>query len=51
MQAVDSNKGAKQVMASDATVVEEGNGFLVNVGSYKMRFGKDGGFEFIDRHP
>ncbi len=51
MQAVDSNKGAKQVIANDATVVVEGDGFLVSVGSYKMRFGKDGGFEWIDGHP
>jgi hypothetical protein len=32
-------------------VVGERDGFLVNVGSYKMRFGKDGGFEFIDGRP
>ena len=51
MQAVDSNKGAKQVIANDATVVVEADGFLVNVGSYKMRFSKDGGFEFIDGRP
>ena len=51
MQAVDSNKGGKQVIANDATVVAEGDGFLVNVGSYKMRFGKDGGFEWMGGHP
>jgi hypothetical protein len=51
MQAVDSNKGSKQVIANDATVVVEGDGFLVNVGSYKMRFSKDGGFEWIGNHP
>ena len=50
MQAVDSNKSAKQVIATDATVVVEGEGFLVNVGSHKMRFGKDGGFEWIGGH-
>jgi hypothetical protein len=50
MQAVDSNKGAKQVIATEATVVAEGDGFLVNVGSYKMRFGKDGGFEWMGGH-
>jgi len=51
MQAVDSNKGAKQVMANDATVVVEGDWVLVNVGSCKMRFSKDGGFELIGGHP
>ena len=51
MQAVDSNKGAEQVIAKDATVVVEGDGFLVNIGSYKMRFGKDGGFEWMGGHP
>ena len=51
MQAVDSNKGSKQVIANDATVVVEGDDFLVNVGSYKMRFSKDGGFEWIGSHP
>jgi hypothetical protein len=51
MQAIDSNKGAKQVIANDATVVVEGDGFLVNVSSYKMRFAKDGGFEWIGGHP
>jgi hypothetical protein len=50
MQAVDSSKGAKQVMASDATVVVNGEWFFVNIGNYKMRFSKDGGFEFIDSH-
>jgi hypothetical protein len=50
MQAVDSNKDAKQVIATDATVVVEGDGFLVNVGSHKMRFTKDGGFEWIGGH-
>jgi hypothetical protein len=51
MQAVDSNKGPKQVIAKDATVVVEGHDFLVNVGSYKMRFSEDGGFEWIGSHP
>ena len=51
MQAVDSNMGAKQVIANDATVVVEGDGFLVNVGSYKMRFSEDGGFEWMGGHP
>ncbi len=51
MQAVDSNKSARQVIADDATVVEEGDGFLVNVGSHKMRFSKGGGFEWISGPP
>jgi hypothetical protein len=51
MQAVDSNKGSKQVIANDATVVVEGDDFLVNVGSCKMRFSKGGGFEWIGNHP
>jgi hypothetical protein len=51
LQAVDSNKDAKQVVANDATVVVEGDGFLVKIGSYKMRFGKDGGFEWVGAHP
>jgi hypothetical protein len=51
MQAVDSDKGARQVIADDATVVAEGDGFLVSVGSYKMRFSKDGGFEWMDGPP
>ena len=51
MQAVDSNKGAEQVIANDATVVVEGDSFLVKVGSYKMRFSKDGGFEWMGGPP
>jgi hypothetical protein len=51
MQAADSNKGAEHVIADDATVVVEGDRFLVNVGSYKMRFSKDGGFEWMGGHP
>jgi hypothetical protein len=47
MQAVDSSKGAEQVTAMDTTVVMEGDRFLVNVGNTKMRFSKDGGFEWI----
>ena len=47
MQAVDSDKGAEQVIADDATVEVEGDNLLVKVGSYKMRFNKDGGFEWI----
>jgi len=51
MQAVDSNTGAEQVIADDATVVVEGDNFLVKVGSYKMRFSKDGGFEWLSGPP
>jgi hypothetical protein len=51
MQAVDSNRNAEQVIADDATVVAEGNDFLVKLGSYKMRFGKDGGFEWMGGSP
>jgi hypothetical protein len=51
MQAVDSDKSSEQVITNDATVAVEGDGFLVKVGSYKMRFSKDGGFEWIGGHP
>ena len=51
MQAVDSDKGAEQVIADDATVAAEGDHFLVKVGSYKMRFNKDGGFEWMGGPP
>jgi len=51
MQAVDSEKGAEQVIADDATVAAEGDHFLVKVGSYKMRFNKDGGFEWMGGLP
>ena len=47
MQAVDSDKNAEQVIADDATVVAEGDHFLVKVGSYKIRFSKEGGFQWI----
>ncbi len=47
MQAADSSVGAEHVTADDATVVAEGDRFLVNVGGHKMRFSKDGGFEWI----
>jgi hypothetical protein len=51
MQAVDSDKGAEQVIADDATVAAEGDHFLVKVGSYKMRFSRDGGFEWMGGAP
>jgi hypothetical protein len=51
MQAVDSNKGPNQVIADDATAVAEGDGFLVNVGSWKMRFSQDGKFEWMGNPP
>jgi hypothetical protein len=51
MEAVDSKKGAEQVLANDATAVVEGDGFLVKVGSYKMRFSKGGGFEWMGGPP
>jgi hypothetical protein len=47
MQAVDSDRSAEQVIADDATVVAEGGHFLVKVGGYKMRFNKEGGFEWM----
>jgi hypothetical protein len=47
MQAVDSGMGPEHVTADDATVVAEGDRFLVQVAGHKMRFGKDGGFEWI----
>lgn len=53
MQAVDSNKGEKQVIADDATVVEAGDWFHVEVGSRKVSFSKNGDFQFngSDRIP
>jgi hypothetical protein len=51
MEAADSKKGAGQVLANEATAVLEGDSFLVKVGSYKMRFSKDGGFQWIGPHP
>jgi hypothetical protein len=51
MQAVDSDKGAEQVIADDATVAAEGDNFLVKVGSYKMRFNRGGGFEWMGGPP
>jgi hypothetical protein len=51
MQAVDSDQGAEQVIADDATVASEGDHFLVNVGRHKMRFSRDGGFEWMGGPP
>jgi hypothetical protein len=51
MQAVDSDKGAEQVIADDSTVAVEGDNFLVKVGSYTMQFNKGGGFEWVSGSP